>query len=243
MITLYTFGQFFGLPDASPFVMKAEMLLKLSGLPYETNTRGFPKAPKGKLPYILDNGVLIADSTLIRLHLEQKHSIYFDRGLSPKDRGVAWAVDKMLEDHLYWIIVYWRWLNDVNFHRGPVHFFKRAPALIRPLVVKMVRKKVRGTLHAHGIGRHTEAEMTALASRSIDALSQILGDNQYFLGSEPSGADAGVFAFVSGTLCKTFDSPVRAKMESAANLVAYNERMMAEFYPDLAGRCQAGKPG
>ena len=29
MITLYTFGRFFGLPDASPFVMKGEMLLAL----------------------------------------------------------------------------------------------------------------------------------------------------------------------------------------------------------------------
>ena len=50
MITLYTFGPFFGLPDASPFVMKGEMLLKLAGIPYQTNTRGFTRAPKGKLP-------------------------------------------------------------------------------------------------------------------------------------------------------------------------------------------------
>ena len=34
MITLYSFGPMFGLPDASPFVTKAEMLLKLSGLPF-----------------------------------------------------------------------------------------------------------------------------------------------------------------------------------------------------------------
>ena len=48
MITLYTFGQYFGLPDPSPFVMKAEMLLKISGLPYQTNSKGFPKAPEGQ---------------------------------------------------------------------------------------------------------------------------------------------------------------------------------------------------
>src|SRR4249919_2363068 len=122
MITLYTFGPFFGLPDPSPFVMKGEMLLKLSGLPYKTDTRGFSRAPKGKLPYIDDDGELIADSTLIRLHLEKKHGIQFDRGLSARDRGTAWAVDKMLEDHLYWIMVYWRWLKDENFERGPKAF-------------------------------------------------------------------------------------------------------------------------
>ena len=32
MITLYTFGPYFGLPDASPFVIKAMLLLKFAGL-------------------------------------------------------------------------------------------------------------------------------------------------------------------------------------------------------------------
>ena len=233
MITLYTFGPYFQLPDPSPFVMKAEMLLKLSGLDYTTDSRGFGGAPKGKLPYINDSGTIVADSTLIRLHLEQKHSIYFDRGLSTRDRGVAWSVDKMLEDHLYWVLVYWRWLKDENFERGPKQFFNRAPALIRPLVIPMVRKRIRKNLHGHGVGRHTETEMTEMAGRCIDALSQILGDNHYLLGDEPCGADATAFAFVAATLTPVFDSPVRDKMQSVDNLVAYRDRMMAEFYPNF----------
>ena len=119
MITLYTFGPFFGLPDASPFVMKGEMLLKLAKLEYQTSTKGFLRAPKGKLPYIDDNGTIVADSTLIRLHLEQKHGIDFDRALSARERGIAWAAEKMLEDHLYWVLVYWRWMKDENFAKGP----------------------------------------------------------------------------------------------------------------------------
>ena len=50
MITLYTFGPAFGLPDPSPFVTKVEVLLKMAGLAYGTNTTGFRRAPKGKLP-------------------------------------------------------------------------------------------------------------------------------------------------------------------------------------------------
>ena len=86
MITLYTFGPAFGLPNPSPFVMKAQMLLKIAKVGYEENTKGFFRAPKGKLPFIDDNGTIVADSTLIRLHLEQKHGIDFDRGLSPRPR-------------------------------------------------------------------------------------------------------------------------------------------------------------
>jgi glutathione S-transferase len=231
MITLYTFGPAFGLPDPSPFVMKGEMLLKLARLAYQTNTRGFLRAPKGKLPYIEDDGDLIADSTLIRLHLEQKHSIDFDRGLSARDRGVAWSVEKMLEDHVYWVLVYWRWMKDVNFARGPKGFFRRAPAIIRPLVEKMVRGKVRRNLHGHGLGRHNEAEMTVLSDRAIEALAQVLGDNQYLMGDQPCGADATAFAFTAGGLTPVFETPARAKLESMNNLVAYRDRMMAEFYP------------
>jgi glutathione S-transferase len=234
MITLYTFGPFFGLPDPSPFVMKAEMLLKLSGLPYRSDTRGFSKAPKGKLPYIEDGGTLIADSTLIRLHLEQKHGIDFDRGLSPRDRGAAWAVDKMFEDHLYWHLIYWRWMNDVNFERGPLNFFKRAPAIIRPFVVKGIRKRIRRSLHSHGLGRHSEAENNLMAARAMDGVSQMLGDNRYFMGATPCGADATVFAFVAGALCPLFDSPLRTNVQAMPNLVAYAQRMTAEYYPAFA---------
>jgi len=34
MITLYTFGRYFGVPDPSPFVIKAMLLLKFAGLPF-----------------------------------------------------------------------------------------------------------------------------------------------------------------------------------------------------------------
>lgn len=236
VITLYTFGPFFGLPDPSPFVMKAEMLLKLSGLPYQTNTKGFPKAPKGKLPYIEEGGVLIADSTHIRLHLEQKHGVDFDKGLSARDRGIAWATDKMLEDHFYWHMIYWRWMNDTNFENGPKGFFKRAPALIRPMIVNAVRKRIRKNLHAHGLGRHAEAENNVTAARAIDALSQILGDNKYVMGATPCGVDATVFAFVAGALCNIFQAPLRSKMESVPNLVAYRDRMMAEYFPAFVAK-------
>ena len=132
MITLYTFGPAWGLPDPSPFVTKAIVLLKMAGLPFETDTSGFRKAPRGKLPYIRDGGEVISNSTLIRLHLEQRHNIDFERGLTPEQRGVAWAAEKMCEDHLYWFTVQLRWLDGDNFERGPLRFFDAVPAPLRP---------------------------------------------------------------------------------------------------------------
>ena len=58
MITLIKYAPAFGLADASPFCLKADLLLKMSGLPYKAEIAGDPRrGPKGKLPAIVDGGV------------------------------------------------------------------------------------------------------------------------------------------------------------------------------------------
>lgn len=231
-ITLYAFGPGMGLPDPSPFVMKADLLLKMSGLPYAVDTKGFRKAPKGKLPYLRDGDEIVADSTLIRWHLEQRHGIDFDAGYAPAEIGTGWAVEKMLEEHLYWAIVDARWMDDANFERGPRRFFDFAPAPLRPLIGIVARRKVRGSLTAQGFGRHAKAEREALAIRSVDALSAILGQRPYLLGDRVSGSDATAFAFVAGLLCPLVETPVRDAAQAHGNLVAYAARMAQRYYPD-----------
>jgi glutathione S-transferase len=241
VITLYTFGPAFGLPDPSPFVMKAETLLKMAKLPYRTDAGGFSKAPKGKLPYIEDDGQVIADSTFIRWHLEKKHRIDFDQGLDAAQRATAWAFEKMVEDNLYWAVVHDRWMDDANFRTGPLRFFDRIPAPIRPLVVTTIRRKVRRDLRGQGIGRHSDDERLALGAKSVAAIGDFLGDKPFFFGPEPTGVDATIFAFACATLCPLFTSPTRSAAERHENLRRYVGRMTARFYPgleELAG-CRA----
>ncbi|SCU97600.1 Glutathione S-transferase-like protein [Cupriavidus necator] len=234
MITLYTFGPAFGLPDASPFVTKAEMLLKLAGLPYQARRGSLRRAPRGKLPYLEDKGRIVADSTLIRWHIEKTYHIDFDAGLSAAERGIAWAAEKLMEDHLYWAVARVRWLDQANFDRGPAQFFRGVPAPVRGLAKRLVRYKVRKTLWGQGLGRHSEEDLVALASQGVTSIADILGDKPYLMGNAPCGADATLFAFAGSLLCPVFDTPIRTAAEGHANLVAYMERMRAEFYPELA---------
>lgn len=94
MLKLQMFGPAFGLPDPSPFAMKGEMLLKLAGLDYSTEVGDVRKAPKGKMPVLIDGDTAIPDSTFIRFHLEDNHGIDFDKGLSARERGIAWSVKR-----------------------------------------------------------------------------------------------------------------------------------------------------
>ncbi len=233
MLVLETFGPAWGLTDPSPFVTKAIVLLEMSGLDYETRPGDPRKAPKGKMPVLHDNGTIVPDTTFIRRHLEKAHGIDFDRGVSDEQKAVGWAVEKMLEDNLYWAVVYERWAIDENFDKGPRHFFAIVPAVVRPLIVWMVRRQVRRDLWGQGIARHNMDEIVSLAGSSLASVAGILGDKPYLFGDDPCGTDATVYAFVSNVLCDHFDSALKAAAEKHPTLEAYAKRMEERYFVDF----------
>jgi glutathione S-transferase len=241
MIILHKFGPAFGLPDPSPFVMKVEMLLKMANLLHRTDSSGLAKALKGKIPYINDEGVVVQDSTFIRWHIEKKYRIDFDHGLNAAQKATAWAFEKMAEDRLYCTGMHDRWIIDENFRKGPLRSLDKVPAPIRPILAAMIRRRLRATLQGHDLGRLSSDENLALATRSINAIADFLGDKPFFMGSEPTGVDATMFAFACFVLCPYFESRLRGAAERRENLRRYVGRMTARYYPglkELAG-CRA----
>ncbi|MEQ8825511.1 MAG: glutathione S-transferase family protein [Filomicrobium sp.] len=234
MRTLYVFGPNFGLPDPSPFCMKAMVLMKMAGLDYESGICDPRKAPKKKGPFLDDDGLQVADSTFIRWHLEEKYGVDLEAGLTDEQRAIGWSVEKLCEDNIYWAIVYERWLIDANFDAGPRVFFDVVPGPMRPLVIAMVRRQVKRDIWGQGFGRHSRDEVVKLGNRGVDAIAGVLGDKPYLLGAEPTAFDASVFSTVAGALCETFDSPMLAHAKSKANLVAYRDRCMQRWFPEFA---------
>jgi glutathione S-transferase len=232
MITLYCAGPMFGLPEASPYVTKTEVQLKLLGLPY-TKERARPdQSPKGQLPFIDDGGVRIADSHFIREHLERKHGKDLDAGLDARQRAEAWAVERMLENHFGPTVSHARWLIPENFAKGPARFVDQAPEEMRPRLREELLGRVRESLRQVGVARHSDEEVVELGVRSLTALSVMLGDKPYLFGDRPAGVDATAFAMLAGLLTPFFDSPLRRRAAGFATLVAYTARMMRELYPE-----------
>jgi glutathione S-transferase len=230
MLIFYGFGSAFGLPDPSPFVMKSEVHLKMAGVPYRFERAAPNTAPKGKIPFIRVGAHRLGDSTFIRAHIEREHRFDFDKGLSLEQRAQAWAIERMLEDHLYFALLQVRWLDDENWEKGPSHFFEGAPEG----VAEAARERTRAKLDGHGLGRHREDEIMELGGRSLSALSALLGDKPYLFGDEPCGTDATAFAFAAATLTPFFDSDLRKHAERHTNLIAYRDRMMGRYYPEFA---------
>lgn len=228
MITLYGAGEGFGLPEISPYVTKTEVQLKMAGLAYVKVRGQREESPKGQVPFIDADGVRIADSTFIRAYVERTHGIDFDEGLTPEQRATAWALERMMENHFGWVSAQSRWLDPVNFAKGPAHFFDGAPDGVATAVQNEVRNRIQGA-----IGRHSELEMVALGVRSLAAVAAILGDKPFLFGARPCGADATVFALLAGVLTPHFDSELKRRTEGFGTLVAYVDRLMARFYPEF----------
>lgn len=231
MLTLIQYGPAFGTRSASPFCTKAEMLLKLSGRPFQLEIWKDPrKAPKGKLPLLRDGNELIADSTFIRKHLERRHGCRFDARLAPEQLAIADAFTKLVEEHLYWAIVQMRWWEEDNWARLAKAYFGGVPALIRPLVLRVVRKEARAQIRGHGMGRHTREEIYELGADDLRSVSAFLADKPYFMGASLSAVDATAYAFLAAIIDCELPGVLKVEAERYANLRAYCERIGREVF-------------
>lgn len=230
-IRLHQFAPAFGLPNASLFCMKLETWLRLAGIPYEAvNDGNVFKAPLGKLPYIDDDGRLIADSHFIIEHLKQRHGDTLDADLTPRHRAIATAFQRLLEENLYWAVVYTRWVLDDGWRLTREAFFGQLPWPLRAIVAPLARRGMRSELRGHGLGRHPEAEIYAIGMRDLDAVADYLADQPFLMGDRPRSIDASAFAFLANVLWAPVDSPLQRHARSRPNLEAYCQRMKARCF-------------
>lgn len=231
MIRLHQFAPAFGLPNASPFCMKVETYLRLVGIPFECVNGEMPmKAPKGKLPFIEDNGQVVADSSFIIEHLKRAHGDPLDGGLSQAQRAAAVAWQRLLEDSLYWALLHSRWIEPAGWGLTREAFFGPLPAPLRWLVPPLARRGMRRQLQGHGMGRHSREEIFAIGCKDLSALADHLADRRYMLGDAPTSLDATAYAFLANVLWAPMPSPLRDHAQGRPELVAYAERVRVLAY-------------
>jgi len=174
--------------------------------------------------------VVVCVAYFIRRDLETKYNIDYSGGYDAGRLALAWAIERMLEEHLYFLSVYERWLVDENFEKGPRQFFNMAPAPIRPILRVVIRGKVRKMLKAQGLGRHTAAERL---EGDVDSVVTLLGNNTYLLGDKICGADASVFGSLYSASSSFFKTELGAYIRSQPKIMAYLERMRTRFFPEI----------
>lgn len=242
MIELYQFAPALGLPNASPFCMKLETYLRMAGLPYSTprfTLKTLQSAPKGKLPYIRDGARTIADSSLIIDYLKSTYGDALDAWLTPSQRAQALAWQRLLEEHLYWAVLYTRWIEPEGWAMTRPAFFADLPAPLAWLVPPLARRGMARELHGHGMGRHSAAEIHALGCADITALAHFLADKPYVMGDAPCTLDAVAYGFLANLLWAPLESALYQHARTWPQLQSYCQRMRQRYYPETQGTPEA----
>jgi len=230
MLKLVTFPPAFGAPSASSFGVKALCLLRMAKVDFEVAYGDPRKAPKGKLPMLVDGDKTIPDSEDIRSYLEQKISVDFDAGLSPEQRAISRAVIRMCDEHLYFALVCDRWLNDANWEIVRETFFGMIPKLVRGFITKKIRQKARDNVYAQGMGRHTVEERFVRADKDIAAIMALLGDKPFLFGDTPTAADASAAPVLASFAGSPTETLLSKRVNADAPLIAYLERVREALY-------------
>jgi glutathione S-transferase len=134
MITLYQFARTWSIPNLSHFCTKLETYLRINKLPYEIVETLPIKAPRGKLPYIEDQGRKLSDTRMIINYLKASYGNNDKALLSPEQQGIAKAYQRLLEEHMYWVSMYTRWnFTEENWqtNKKAMADFRRLPVTLR----------------------------------------------------------------------------------------------------------------
>jgi len=233
-LKLFQFPRMFAIPNLSPFCCKLETWLRIAQIPYEVVDTPDPrKAPKGKLPFIEDAGVRIADTSLIVDYLAKTRGVDLDRQLAPSQRPIALLVQRTLEEHYAFVTLYTHFIRADGWQHTRATF-DTVPTIARALVASMVRGRMRKILWTQGVSRHSDADIIEAGLRDWRAVLPVMGEGPFFFGDEPTGVDAIVFGALATTVLTPIESPIRHFLRSQPACVAYAERMRARYFPELA---------
>lgn len=229
-VVLVQFPQLWG-RNVSPFALKLETWLRLAEIPFTIEeTVRLARMPKGKLPCVRDGGLLLADSSRIIAHLKATRGVDPDAGLSDRQRAEATALQRLIEEHLYFLILWARWLDPEGWPVMADAVFGRVPALLRPIARRLLRDRVRRLLDLQGLGRHGPDELEDLARDDLLALSLHLGDRPFFMGEQLTTIDAVAFGFLANILFVPVEGRLKRVALGFPNLVAFCEAMEAGIY-------------
>jgi hypothetical protein len=95
------------------------------------------------MPYLDDGGTIVADSELILQHIDRKTDGGLYGHLTHEERADGFAFTRLAEEHLYWIMVASRWLDDAWFPHIKTGFFGAMPFPVRHIAPALARREVR----------------------------------------------------------------------------------------------------
>ena len=220
MITLYSYPSLFGVADNNGYGLKVFAFLKLTGVPFtHEHIIDASAAPRGQLPYIVDDDETVGDSDTIIAHLIRKHRLTIDDGLTGAQRDTNHLVTRTLDD-LYWVMSYSRWKDERFFAAFCAAFRREHPSVTEEGLLKAKEFNAQ-RYHYQGIGRYSPEAAYARGLADLNVLANLIPASGYVHGAKPTTIDAGIYGFIANIYFYEIDTPLKQFVASKDNLVRH----------------------
>ncbi len=182
----------------SPFCDKVRRALYLKGMPWDTvevplipGAKFKAISPTGKFPAVDFGGEIIVDSSNILDHLDRLVPVPPLLPADPKLRADALILEDWADESLYFFDMTMRnWPQNRQYFIDDL--LHAETGLKRRIMAAMVPGAVRKHAVAQGLGRKSEAQVTADLARHYDALVARLDGQDWLAGPAISIADIAV---------------------------------------------------
>jgi glutathione S-transferase len=226
MITLYSYPRLCGLADNNGYGLKVYAFLRLAGIAFEhRNIFDASAAPRGQLPYIVDDAQVIGDSDSIIAHLTQKFGVTLDAARTPQQRDLDRLIGRLLDD-LYWVMSYSRWQDESFWPAFRDALLQQHPTLTMEGLQK-AREFNFQRYHYQGIGRFAPPAAYARGLADLEVLAHLIPVGACLHGAKPASSDAAIYGFIANIYYIPIETPLRRFVCGHANLVAHCEALHA----------------
>jgi glutathione S-transferase len=220
MITLYSWPSLFGVADNNGYGLKVFAFLKLAGFPFtHEHVLDASSAPRGQLPYLVDDGETIGDSDTIIAHLIRKYRLGIDAGLTVAQRDANLLVTRMLDD-LYWVMSYSRWKDERFWPAFSAALQREHPNFTEAGLLKAKEYNAQ-RYHYQGIGRYEPDAAYARGLADLQVLANMIPAEGYVHGAKPTSIDAGIYGFIANIYFYEIETPLKQFVAASPNLVRH----------------------
>jgi glutathione S-transferase len=231
VVYLYQFKRSPVVPNLSPFCLKVETYLRANNIKHEIMGTYTIRSKQGKLPFIELNGQQIADSQFILFHLQKYFKL--DEKLDTEQRGIARAVDRMIDTSTSRALTYFRVFENATNLFNPNVSGLPIPGFLSFIPRNAYYKTASRQLYSEGIGRHPREEVVEILRRDLQAIDDILGDKKFLLGIRPTIPDFTMFGHLASCYYLPFRQPVTDLIDdNFPRIREHLDRMRIHYWSD-----------
>ncbi len=202
--------------------MKVFAFLRLVGLPFRhEHVFDASHAPRGQLPYIVDDGETIGDSNTIIAHLISKYHLTIDAALDTRQRDINLLIVRLLDD-LYWVMSYSRWKDERYWAAFSAALMREHPHLTNDNILKAREFNLK-RYYFQGIGRYEPDAAYARGLADLRVLADLITPNNYVHGAKPTSVNAAIYGFIANIHFYDIDTPLKEFVSAHPALVRHCE--------------------